>query len=112
MELETFLHHLHFDPEKIAPPDWEVDWEDAPLAYKLYRGLPEVPLPANVPITFKGRETHGKPNLEELGQFLWFVYGLSQYSQIAYPLGDHGKSSEVCAAFKALCSLWRGFVSQ
>ena len=47
MDLETFLHHLHFDTEKVSPPDWQVDWEDAPLPYKLYRGLPEVPLTAD-----------------------------------------------------------------
>ncbi|BCJ85693.1 hypothetical protein skT53_06780 [Effusibacillus dendaii] len=40
MSLEAFLQKLHFDPDNIRPRDWEVDWEDAPLTYKLYRGLP------------------------------------------------------------------------
>ena len=82
MELETFLHQLHFDTEKIYPPNWQVDWEDAPLPYKLYRGLPQVPLTADVPITLKKCENL-TPNLEELGHFLWYLYGVSQYSQSA-----------------------------
>lgn len=84
MELETFLHHLHFNTEKITPPDWQVDWEDAPLPYKLYRGLPEIPLTSDVPLTLEGREAHIKPSLVELGHFLWYVYGLTQYSQSAF----------------------------
>ncbi len=83
MELETFLHHLHFDTEKIVPPDWQVDWEDAPLPYKLYRGLPEVPLTADVPFVLNRREANLKPSLMELGHFLWYVNGLTQYSQFA-----------------------------
>lgn len=58
-----------------------MDWEDAPLPYKLYRGLPEIPLSAEVPLTLKKREAHLNPNLDELGYFLWYVYGLTQYSQ-------------------------------
>jgi SagB-type dehydrogenase family enzyme len=83
LKLETFLHHLHFDTEKISPPDWQVDWEDAPLPYKLYRGLPEIPLSADVPLTLNGREAHAEPSLGELGHFLWYVYGLTQYSESA-----------------------------
>jgi SagB-type dehydrogenase family enzyme len=83
VKLETFLHHLHFDTEKIFPPDWQVDWEDAPLPYKLYRGLPEIPLTGDVPLTLNGREAQAEPRLEELGHFLWYVYGLTQYSQSA-----------------------------
>ena len=83
MELDSFLHQLHFDSDKIYPPNWQVDWEDAPLPYKLYRGLPQVPLTADVPLTLKKCEGHLTPNLEELGHFLWYIYGLSQYSQSA-----------------------------
>ncbi|WML50732.1 SagB family peptide dehydrogenase [Neobacillus sp. PS3-34] len=86
MKLETFLHNLHFDPDKIFPPDWQVDWEDAPLPYKLYRGLQEIPLPADVPLTFTGREKNGTPSLEEVGHFLWYVFGISQFSQFAKPV--------------------------
>ncbi|MCQ6274757.1 SagB family peptide dehydrogenase [Bacillus sp. V3B] len=91
MELETFLHQLHFDTDKIFPTDWQVDWEDAPLPYKLYRGLPEIPLTAEVPLTLKKREAHLNPSLEELGHFLWYVYGLTQYSQSALNEGTKEK---------------------
>ncbi|NEU32504.1 SagB/ThcOx family dehydrogenase [bacterium LRH843] len=83
MELDTFLHHLHFSTDKIFPPDWQVDWEDAPLPYKLYRGLPEIPLTADVTSTLKSREAHLKPSLVEVGHFLWYVYGLTHYSESA-----------------------------
>ncbi|MFD2445198.1 SagB family peptide dehydrogenase [Bacillus sp. CGMCC 1.16607] len=82
MELETFLHQLHFDTDKIFPPNWQVDWEDAPLPYKLYRGLPEISLTADVPLTLNRREAHQNPSIVDLGHFLWFVYGLTQYSQV------------------------------
>lgn len=84
MKLETFLHHLHFDTEKIFPPDWQVDWEDAPLPYKLYRGLPEIPLSGDIPFTLNRREAPAEPDLSELGHFLWYVYGITQYAQTAF----------------------------
>ncbi|WP_066072476.1 SagB family peptide dehydrogenase [Neobacillus soli] len=93
MELETFVHHLHFDTEKVAPPDWQVDWEDAPLPYKLYRGLPEIPLGADVPLTLGGREVQTEPSLKELGHFLWYVYGLTQYAQSALIEDTEGKTA-------------------
>ncbi|PFN83303.1 NADH oxidase [Bacillus sp. AFS076308] len=97
MDLETFLHHLHFDTDKVAPPDWQVDWEDAPLPYKLYRGLPEISLSGDVPLTLKGRKAHAEPALEELGHFLWYVYGLTQYAQTAY-FEDTGEKADVSYA--------------
>ncbi|WP_042461352.1 SagB family peptide dehydrogenase [Neobacillus dielmonensis] len=84
MKLETFLHHLHYDTDKVVPSDWEVDWEDAPLPYKLYRGLPEIALSGDVPLTLTLRDTQAQPELEELGHFLWYVYGLSKYAQTAF----------------------------
>ena len=93
MELETFVHHLHFDTAKVAPPDWQVDWEDAPLPYKLYRGLPEVSLSADVPLTLGGREAIAEPSLKELGHFLWYVYGLTQYAQSALIEDTEGKTA-------------------
>ena len=93
MELETFVHHLHFNTEKITPPDWQVDWEDAPLPYKLYRGLPEISLSADVPLTLKRREAKAEPSLQELGHFLWYVYGLTQYSQFALIEDPEGKAA-------------------
>ncbi|MFJ5717742.1 SagB family peptide dehydrogenase [Neobacillus sp. NPDC093127] len=93
MELETFVHHLHFDTGKVAPPDWQVDWEDAPLPYKLYRGLPEIPLSADVPLTLSGREDQAEPSLQELGHFLWYVYGITQYAQSALIEDTEGKTA-------------------
>ncbi|MBU8878110.1 SagB family peptide dehydrogenase [Bacillus sp. FJAT-29790] len=86
MVLEAFLHNLHFDNEKITPPDWEVDWDDAPLAYKLYRGLPVVPLSLEVPLTLDGRGIPAKPDLRTIGHFLWYTFGLTQVSQLVPPL--------------------------
>ncbi len=86
MDIETFLYHLHFDTDKVFPPNWQVDWEDAPLTFKLYRGLKEIPLTADVPLTLNEPRACVKPSLDELGHFLWYVYGLTQYNQT--PLED------------------------
>ena len=56
MSLDKFLSKLHADTDKSKPPDWEIDWEDAPLTYKLYRSLPVVPLSSEVPLTLERRE--------------------------------------------------------
>lgn len=82
MSLKAFLNHLHFDPDKAKPPDWEADWEDAPLPYKLYRRMPAIPLSAEVPLTLeRGTEEPMKPDLTGIGHFLWYVFGLVQISQ-------------------------------
>lgn len=81
MSLKAFLHNLHYDIDKTKPPDLVVDWEDGPLAYKLYRGLPVVPLCPEVPLTLEGGETPVKPDLRRMGHFLWYVFGLTQLSQ-------------------------------
>ncbi|WP_035299373.1 SagB family peptide dehydrogenase [Brevibacillus thermoruber] len=81
MRLDSFLHNLHFDIDRLDPPDWEVDWNDAPLAYKLYRGLPVVPLSAEVPLTLEGREVPGTPALSDIGHFLWYAFGLAKVCQ-------------------------------
>ncbi|ETI66724.1 SagB family peptide dehydrogenase [Neobacillus vireti] len=93
MNLETFIHHLHFDTEKLAPPDWEVDWGDAPLPYKLYRGLPEIPLYGDIPLTLCEREALDEPGLGELSSFLWYVYGLTQYAQSAFFEDPEGRAA-------------------
>ncbi|MHC0037994.1 SagB family peptide dehydrogenase [Pseudoneobacillus sp. C159] len=93
MELDTFLHQLHFDTAKIFPPDWNVDWEDAPLPYKLYRDLPTIPLSEEVPLTLQKKENNRNPSLDELGHFLWYVYGLTQFSQS--PLMDETMGKNV-----------------
>jgi len=86
MGLEAFLHDLHFDIDKIQPPDWEVDWADAPLAYKLYRGLPVVPLSPEVPLMLGERKAYVKPDLRGIGHFLWYVYGITQFSPSVHAL--------------------------
>ncbi|MGM9927792.1 MAG: SagB family peptide dehydrogenase [Bacillus sp. (in: firmicutes)] len=81
MKLDTFLHQLHYETNKLSPPDWEVDWEDAPLPYKLYCDLPVFPLSSEVPFTLDERVKPSKPELRAIGHFLWYVYGLVQVSQ-------------------------------
>lgn len=59
--------------------DKEIDWEDAPLPYKLYRNLPVIPLSLEIPLTLRNSST--KPNLEEIGHYLWYSFGLTQLCQ-------------------------------
>ncbi|ASS95431.1 SagB family peptide dehydrogenase [Peribacillus simplex] len=82
MSLDAFLHNLHFDIEKASPPDWEVDWDDAPLTYKLYRDLPVFPLSLEVPLTLEECSGPSNQDLEGIGHFLWYAYGLTQVSQV------------------------------
>lgn len=81
MNLDVFLHRLQYDPDKVKPLDWETDWEDAPLPYKLYRDLPMFPLSREVPLTLEGRDTPAVPSLRDIGHFLYYVYGLAQLTQ-------------------------------
>lgn len=81
MNLDTYLHRLQFETDKLSPPDWEADWDDAPLSYKLYCNLPVFPLSLEVPLTLENMEQTVKPNHNTIGYFLWYVYGLSQVSQ-------------------------------
>ncbi|MDP4103663.1 MAG: SagB family peptide dehydrogenase [Bacillota bacterium] len=94
MKLDTFLSNLHFDVEKALPQNWKVDWGDAPLPYKLYRDLPEIPLSPKASFSLEGRVATLKPNLADISQFLWYVYGLTQYAQTVFPgMITDGKSS-------------------
>ncbi|MGE7603573.1 SagB family peptide dehydrogenase [Peribacillus sp. NPDC097675] len=81
MKLDQFLYNLQFDTEKVRPPDWEVDWEDAPLSYKLYRDLPVFPFSSDVPLTLETCEASSPPDFNGIGHFLWYVFGLTQVSQ-------------------------------
>jgi SagB-type dehydrogenase family enzyme len=80
MSPEAFLRNLHADIFDSRPPDWEVNWADAPLAYKLYRGLPSVPLSPEVPLTLGELDAPAKPDLTGIGHFLWYAFGLTQLS--------------------------------
>ncbi|SHE49728.1 SagB-type dehydrogenase domain-containing protein [Seinonella peptonophila] len=84
MDLHDFLYHLHFKPEKIYPDDWEVDWENAPIPYKLYQGLPTITLPLDIPLNLKKGIYTGTPNLHTIGHFLWYVYGISHICQTSF----------------------------
>jgi SagB-type dehydrogenase family enzyme len=84
MNLGEFLHHLHFDIEKVSPPDWKVDWEDAPLSYKLYDGLPVVPFSLEIPMTLEKSEAPSTPDRNNMGHLLWYVFGHTQFSQSVY----------------------------
>jgi len=102
MSLDAFLRHLHVDIDQNKPADWEVDWEDAPLAYKLYRGLPTVPLSAEIPLTLEGRVSPSMPALREIGHFLWYTYGLTQFSQSVFwsdPAEQTADLSSTCRRF-------------
>ncbi|MGD7009688.1 SagB family peptide dehydrogenase [Metabacillus sp. 84] len=81
MDLGEFLYNLHFHTEKTAPDGWEPDWEDAPLPYKLYRGLPAIPLSNEVPLTLAKWKEPAVPSLTRIGHFLWYTYGLTQITQ-------------------------------
>ncbi len=83
MRLEEFLHNLHFAIDKVNSPDWEVDWEDAPLPYKIYRDLPAVPLSLEVPLTLENWDEPAEPTLRKISHFLWYVYGFAQFTETA-----------------------------
>ncbi|WP_028399817.1 SagB family peptide dehydrogenase [Ectobacillus panaciterrae] len=100
MSLEAFLHNLHFDIDKVSPTDWEVDWKDAPLAYKLYRGLPVVPLSLEVPLTLEGREVYAKPDLRGIGHFLWYVFGLTQFCQSVFPSDSTEQAADLMQSYR------------
>jgi SagB-type dehydrogenase family enzyme len=85
MSLEEFLHNLQFNIDRANQPNWEVDWDDAPLSYKLYRGLPVIPLSAEVPLSLVENQEPAKPDLDRIGHFLWYVFGVTQVSQSVYP---------------------------
>ncbi|GGD61452.1 SagB family peptide dehydrogenase [Paenibacillus nasutitermitis] len=80
MSLKAFLHQLQYEPEKTKPHDVEVDWENAPLPYKLYRHLPVFPLASDVPLKLTGKRAQAEPTLRDIGYFLWYTFGLAKLS--------------------------------
>jgi SagB-type dehydrogenase family enzyme len=100
MSLDEFLHNLHFDIEKASIPNWEVDWEDKPLPYKLYRGLPAVSLSLEVPLTLEGQNQPSSPDLRKIGHFLWYVYGLTQFSQSVFSLDPTENITELMQSYR------------
>ncbi|WP_347551328.1 SagB family peptide dehydrogenase [Pseudalkalibacillus hwajinpoensis] len=100
MDLDLFLHHLHFQSDLVTPRNWEVNWDDAPLPFKLYRHLPEFPLAYDIPLAIQEQSFHPKPDLNTMGYFLWYGYGLSQFSQTAFPSVMDGESVETIQSFR------------
>ncbi|WP_141432733.1 SagB family peptide dehydrogenase [Bacillus sp. 03113] len=100
MSLEEFLHNLHFNIDKASPPDWEVNWKDSPLPYKLYRELPVFPLSLEIPLTLEGIEATVKPDQYTMGCFLWLIYGLTQYSQSIFPSDSIDQAVEVMQSYR------------
>ena len=100
MDLDLFLHQLHFQNDLVTPPNWEVNWDDAPLPFKVYRALPEYRLSYDIPLTLQDQSLHEPPTLKTLGYFLWYVYGLSQFSQTAFPSSMDGESVETLQSFR------------
>lgn len=103
MNLDAFLHNLHFNIEKVISQDKEVDWDDSPLAYKLYRDLPVVPLSLEVPLTLESRGAPADLDLRTIGHFLWYVFGLTQFSQSVTDLDSTENNAD-------LIQLYRRFV--
>ncbi|TBL75706.1 SagB family peptide dehydrogenase [Paenibacillus thalictri] len=93
MNPQDFIRSLHSDASESRGPLEEIDWEDAPLKYKLYRNLPVIPLSPEVPLTLKDRKPPSKPNLAEIGHFLWYVYGLGRVSHSVPGAGYPGALS-------------------
>src|SRR5690606_37902846 len=90
----SFLRSLYYEADDGHSSDkWEVDWADAPLTYKLYRGRPYVRLSPEIPLSLplKTISQIRDPNMTELGHFLWYTFGLTQISYAA-PLSAEQQS--------------------
>ena len=73
MQLDTFTSSP-FSIDEIMP-NQEVDWEDAPLPYKLYRNLPIIPLSLEIPLSLPNSST--TPTLDEISHYLWCSFGFN-----------------------------------
>lgn len=88
MSLDAFLDTLHVHTDQAAPNDWEVNWEDAPLPYKLYRHLPSIPLSSEIPFSLEHIETSNNINLDTIGHFLLYTYGLAHLCHSRIPVAE------------------------
>ena len=89
MSLDQFINDLHFNIERANQANWEPNWEDAPLPYKLYKGLPVVPLSVEVPLSLSENQPPAKPDIQGIGHFLWYVYGMTQVSESVFSEDDY-----------------------
>ncbi|MFB5190653.1 SagB family peptide dehydrogenase [Alicyclobacillus fastidiosus] len=97
MQLDEFLHNLHFDIDNVRPVDVDVDWEDAPLPFKLYQNLPATPLSfdACTELSASRRTARRAVRLQEIGNFFWYSYGLTQLCHVMLPADDGEARSNV-----------------
>ena len=100
MNLDVFLHNLHFNIDEVISIDKEVDWDQAPLSYKLYRGLPVVPLSLEVPLTFEDRVEPVKPNLRSISHFLWYLFGHTQFCQSVNELDSSEDTANLMQSYR------------
>jgi SagB-type dehydrogenase family enzyme len=100
MSLEEFLFNLHFQTDKVSPPEWKVDWEDAPLTYKLYQGLPVLSFSLEVPLSLEEWEAPATPHFRRIGDFLWYVFGLTQFSQSVYTLDSTEQTADLMESYR------------
>lgn len=96
MQLEDFWSNLHFDVNQTRFSEASVDWDDAPLPYKLYQGVPHValPRPSSLP-TKADAPSERAPSLAELGTLLWYTYGVSQQCHTVIPTPPDDNHYEV-----------------
>lgn len=81
MNPDVFLYRLQYEPHNVKSADWEPDWEDAPLPYKLYRGAPAFPLDRQMPAALNAGIRSAKPDLATIGRLLYFTYGVAQLTE-------------------------------
>ncbi|MFS0784246.1 SagB family peptide dehydrogenase [Bacillus sp. 1P06AnD] len=87
MDLDTFLYNLQYESGTSRPEDWTVNWDDAPLPYKIYKNLPVIPLPYSIPKEIPSTPDIA-PSLETISYFLWYSFGLTHMTQTLYN-GDY-----------------------
>ena len=98
-ELRQLVHTLHFATDEAKPPDWQPDWEHAPLPFKLYGEFTAAfPLSAEVPLRLppdkppnlqpESGALHNPPDFKTFGHFLWYAYGFTQVSRYAVADGQ------------------------
>ncbi|EXX84782.1 NADH oxidase, partial [Paenibacillus darwinianus] len=104
MRPEEFIRCLHFETERARPANWETDWDNAPLPYKLYRRLPMFPFTSGIPLKLGETEALMKPDLAAVGHLLWYAYGLARVSQSV-------PEAEVLRAGGAPAHLFRRFAA-
>lgn len=88
-----FFHDLQFNIDAVRPPDLEVNWDDVPAPFKLYRNLPTISLPC-VPNPVGDAVGRGEPTLGEISRLLRHTYGLTQ-SAHTYAQSDELETSDV-----------------